>query len=252
MKDRELKKLLMLNIPEIDMSKKTQTIQAAKQLLDSRGRHSHSTSLFQLITTQIGFIPARIWAAQIAIITLLGFLIAQNGTNVYSALTSITCMLPLISLIGVSELLKSFQHGLWEIEQSCRYNTKQILIIRLIIFGFSDLLITAVLITFLNLTFETGLIALSLYILVPFTITNMGFLLAFGQMRKQYTNYAIASLGAAFSGVFLLLTTNHTIYEKCFLWIWVLLLMISIAVITSILRNIMNTVMKGDILNWNL
>ena len=255
MKDKKLQALLNQNMPMVDETKRKQTIEIARQIIHERHFNIIKKSLFQRIVEQIGFISHTMWIVQLCSISFLCWIIislSNKDTQINSILAMITCLVPLVALIGMPELCRSFKYGMWEIEQSCVYNLRQLLSMKLIIIGFADLLIASMLIGLFGLEQDGGYLTLSVYILVPFIISNMCYLLVFNFMRQRNSNYILTTIGIALGCVFLRITTYPRVYESNVLWLWIILLIVALAVLAGTIYKLLIGIEKGDGLNWSL
>ena len=69
----------------------------------------------------------------------------------------------------MEELFKSFTSGMWELEQTFKYDLRQHVLVKLFIFGFIDFLIVLSFSILTNLLFRFSF-SMLLYLLVPYNI----------------------------------------------------------------------------------
>ena len=98
------------------------------------------------IFNQFKYISPILWFAQLLAFGLCVFIISRtNGdTDITLVLSSISFIVAFIGIVGFPELCKSFSYQMWELEQSCKYNLRQIVAIKLSIIGMIDLVIVLI------------------------------------------------------------------------------------------------------------
>ena len=80
------------------------------------------------------------WRVPVLFCLLLG----NEGLEKRDTLLVLSACAPLPGVIGLIELLRSWQSGMWELEEACRYHLQQIQGMRLLVLGITDSAGTAV------------------------------------------------------------------------------------------------------------
>lgn len=128
-------------------------------------------SLFDLFRSSIRFTRLHTWLIQFSLLILTILLITRVIDNETFIIQSLTVTVIFSVIFFIDELFRSFTSGMWELEQTLKYDLRQHIIIKLLIFGLTDLLLIICLAFICQ-----GVIAISfwkiiLYLLVPFNIT---------------------------------------------------------------------------------
>ena len=149
-------------------------------------------SLFQSLWEQAAYISPMTWAFQLAFL-LAGVLLLQAGAE-EAALKNLSAIIPLAALIGIPELTKSFSYGMWELEESCFYNLRQLVLLKMMLFGLVD----AVLLLFLIAVAGkrgTSLTEAFYYLVIPFNLSGACYLGLFRVLKRRCSGYVLAAAG---------------------------------------------------------
>lgn len=198
MSEKDLKRLLLKNQTpkpnpdEIEKVKKI-VISEQKQIL-----LIPSVSLWERITQQFFYISKVTWFIQLFIIlTALASLTCIDHKNIPALLA---CLAPLVGVAVFPELLKGFYYNMWELEQSCRFNLREITAVRLLIFGITDLigviLLSAVAMQLDSVSFMDCI----LYFLIPFNLANVCYLAAIQIAGRSCPAYLFVAVSLFLSG----------------------------------------------------
>ncbi|WP_153723297.1 hypothetical protein [Sporosarcina cascadiensis] len=212
MSNKTLKKMKAHEV-EIDESQKQELIHIGKRVLMKNQLNRHS--IVDLIYSSIQFTRLHTWLIQLTLLMLTTILI----TNVMSeeSFAFIIQSLTVIVIISVTffmeEIFRSFTSGMWELEQTLKYELRQHIMIKLLIFGVADLLLIV------SISFITqGVLAISLsrillYLLVPFNISCILLFSVFTVWRNTLSS-AILWISSGVVLVSILFITNlFNVYE---------------------------------------
>ena len=152
---------------ETDMQK---TILAGKQLLMKNP--VQEVCWYKRIGNQFKYISPLLWLSQLLAVGLCIFLISQinSSTDITAVLSAISCIVALLGVVGFPEVCKSFSYQMWELEQSCKYNLRQIVAIKLSIIGTTDLLIVLMITLLTSIQTNLPIWEMALYLFVPFNL----------------------------------------------------------------------------------
>lgn len=223
MTDKELKHLLQnMERPSIDRSRKEQTM---KMVLENAGnvrgvpRISHGRRL----RTMASYLPWWFWTAQAAVLLLCGFAAAMNG----GALLEVAAWaLPFVGCLGGQEIQKGFSCNMWELEQSCLYNLREVQLLKMQVTGITDLVILLVVIG-MCVGRGISLTGCMLTLAVPFTLSAATYFWVMHKAGRKVSNYTAWGLGilAAFLSAGTSIAIRDFIRwsnQKEALWMWMI------------------------------
>lgn len=214
----------------------------------------YSPSPWEILRIQLQYIPPFYWAAQISCVFVFTFLFYRMGTQeavIYDYITWFSVGAALLGLVGISELGSHLSNGMAELEQSCYLNLKQQWIIKLILFGGADILILSLFTGGIAWRTDRGYLALGIYLLVPFLLSNLCYLLALSAMRGGTGRYVrlglavVMGLSAASPGMY------PPVYKAQFVWVWALVLAAAVILLALEIRSLLGKLTKGEALCWN-
>lgn len=147
---------------------------------------------------QAAFVHPVSWAVQLLFLAGAVWMAERWGGE--TAVMGISAMVPLFAVVGGFELSKTVFYHMWELERSCRYDTRKIAAMKLFLFGLCDL---AVLSAFSLLVYrESGdFMQICLLVLTPFNLSAGMYLLVLERFPVRSGNVLLAGLGCVMSGV---------------------------------------------------
>ena len=167
--DRYYQKILgAYTVAPADETDIQKTILAGKQLLMKNP--VQELRWYRRIVNQFKYISPLLWFFQLLAIGICMLLISQisSDTDMTAILSAISFIVALLGVVGFPEVCKSFSYQMWELEQSCKYNLRQIVAIKLSIIGTIDLIIILAITLFTSLQTELPMWEMALYLFVPF------------------------------------------------------------------------------------
>ena len=129
-------------------------------------------SYFNLFLSTLRFISVRSWIAQL-IILLCAIFITSNLSSLHSIneiMQILTFILIVSILFFIDELFKSFTTGMWELEQTLKYELRQHTIVKLLIMGLIDMILVFLMSIIVQPTLSISLLNILLYLLVPYNL----------------------------------------------------------------------------------
>ena len=169
--DRYFKEILgAYTVTPADETDIQKTILAGKQLLMKNP--VQELRWYRRIVNQFKYISPLLWLSQLLAIGICMLLISQisSDTDMTAILSAISFIVALLGVVGFPEVCKSFSYQMWELEQSCKYNLRQIVAIKLSIIGTIDLIIILAITLFTSLQTELPMWEMALYLFVPFNL----------------------------------------------------------------------------------
>lgn len=153
------------------------------------------------IWSQAGYISPVTWMFQLLILLAGAALVSMQTEE--ALWLGMTVLVPLIGLVGVPELAKSFHCGMWELEESCFYNLREIVMMKMVIFGVVDGVLLLAMLWMAGrggMGFTESVAA----ILIPFNCSNAIYLELFRFFKRRCTGYVLAA--AAFLTIMVFLS----------------------------------------------
>lgn len=150
-------------------------------------------SLLDLIRSSIQFTRLHTWFIQFALLILTTFLITNviNDESFIFVIQSLTVIVIFSVIFLIDELLRSFTSGMWELEQTLKYDLRQHTIIKLFIFGMVDLLLISCLAFISQGVLEISFWKIILYLLVPFNVICIVLFSLFTVWRNTFSSVVL-------------------------------------------------------------
>ena len=155
---------------EGDIEGREKTIELGYEIMIrlEMSRHSY----FELFLSTFRFIHVHTWIIQLFIF-LSGITMALNFKNLQPISEIMLCITGVIFisvLFFIDELFKSFTTGMWELEQTFKYDLRQHITMKLLIFGIIDMVIVILLSLMTKSIVSLPLYQILVYVLVPYNI----------------------------------------------------------------------------------
>ena len=112
---------------------------------------------------------------------------------------------------------------MWELEQSCKYNLRQIVAIKLSIIGTIDLIIILAITLFTSLQTELPMWEMALYLFVPFNLACIVSFFVTSLARNKNSVFPIFPAGFGFAFLMLLCINRFSPYQSISIPIWLIL-----------------------------
>lgn len=232
---------------QIDEKKKNDAIENLKieiEKIDIQVKENY----FEKVKRYIPFLSKKIIIFQF-ILLILGINIITS-TEFEKTRLILSTVMPVLSLLQMIELEKSFKYNMYEIEISCKLNLKELILIKLIIYAFVNLCIMTIFAIIAGSYFKYSISLLILYFLVPLMITNtinIGII----RLQKHKSNELINFIVMLFVNAILLIIDIKFpyVYESSNTLIWEGLLIIAIY---YFVKNVYEICEKEEDFIWNL
>lgn len=124
--------------PDIDEGRKRKTLellQAERKRLHIRSKKTYG----QRVWEQLPYISPAAWLLQGILLLMIGWGFYAEGRE--EILLYLLFCAPMAGVVGFTEIMRSYRQNMWELEQACRYNLRQLMGTRLLIFGIADSLV---------------------------------------------------------------------------------------------------------------
>lgn len=205
---------------EADIQK---TILAGKQLLMKNP--VQELGWYRRIVNQFKYISPLLWLSQLLAIGICMLLISQidSNTDMTAILSAISFIVALLGVVGFPEVCKSFSYQMWELEQSCKYNLRQIVAIKLSIIGTIDLIIILAVTLFTSIQTKLPMWEMALYLFVPFNLACIVSFFITGLARNKNSVLPIFPAGFGIAFLMLLGINRFSLYQSVSVPIWLIL-----------------------------
>ncbi len=202
----------------------------------------------ELLISQIGFIRKRVWFL-FALSVCFAFSYAQLGSVPENIVSSISAILPLVSLGTIIEIYKSCAFCMEETELACKHNLSKITLMRLCILGTISFATLLLLVAFAGKS-DFGTLRNTVYIAVPYLLSSYVSLLIITKFRTKDTIYVCAAASIAV-GIFILIARNSYvyIYNIDFAHFWIVAFL---ALTGLFIFSLIRFVKSQEELQWNL
>lgn len=192
------------------------------------GNYTLKFALSMYVLEQTG--SASIFATLLAIAMLptillspFGGILADRANRRNIMVSAISFIVALLGVVGFPEICKSFSYQMWELEQSCKYNLRQLIAIKLTIIGTLDLLIILAITFFTCLQTELPMWEMALYLFVPFNLACIASFFVTTRARNKNTVLPIFPAGFGVAFLMLLCINRFSLYQSISIPLWLIL-----------------------------
>lgn len=150
--------------------------------------------LWRRLFEQAAWIPARTWLA--LSVFSLGSIYLLLYFPYERALTILSLCMPFAGIFFLPEIAKSFSEGMWELEQACVYNLKEIISLKMSIFGIMSLLMFGLSSAVVGMEKES-LLKFYVWVILPFLFVSSLSFLVLRAARGEKAEYGIMGVNIA-------------------------------------------------------
>lgn len=225
---RKLDELItMLELPPVPMSdgqKQQQTFEHALLILERTRKEEmvKRSPMLNFFFRQMMYIGWKVWLCHAGLLLTALMFALQIPTDSFlgngQVLAVISTVSPLLVLIGMRLLARSYAYRMVELEMSTYYSLEHLLLSRLCLFAITDFMGLAGLAGCLSLAWGEQLGYVLLYLFTPFTVSAAGCLWLFNQPRVRDKSsacsiFTLLLLAVQMAGVFRTPTGGSHLYE---------------------------------------
>ena len=199
---------------DIDGQTREHIISLGKEQIITNQIKQHS--YFNLFLSTLRFISVRSWIAQF-IILICAIFITSNLSSLHSIneiMQILTFILIVSILFFIYELFKSFTTGMWELEQTLKYELRQHTIVKLLIMGLIDMILVFLMSIIVQPTLSISLLNILLYLLVPYNLICIILFSILTMWRNKMYNYVLWFASGSIGVAFILVTNIFNVYEQ--------------------------------------
>lgn len=177
-------------------------------------------SNFNIFLSQILYIRKRFWTLSILFSIGLLFMLINNGYE-HSKVSLLSSFLPVFTMVGISEISRSFSYNMIELEMSCKFNLQKIIMMRLVLIGSFYFIIFLFLTIIATFRSEFNFSRLILYSITPFLVSSYLSLAVMRQIKTNEFIYICSGITAVTSFIVMNISMNFkVIYEQSFVIGW--------------------------------
>lgn len=178
------------------------------------------------VLAQAAYIRKWVWVMSVVLLGALADIAARWPQD---ALWVAAGMMPFLALTAAQEHLRSSMYNMTELELSTRFSVKSILLARMGILGSFHLVLLLLLLPFLVLRGQTGLLHTGIYLLTPYLLTTFLSMVLARKVRGRESLYLCFGTAVLVSSLQVLGSKAVNWYsEKLFVW-WLLALLVLLA-----------------------
>ena len=199
-------------------------------------------SMGTMIRIQICYISKYVWVLSAVLFMAAVFL---NRYVEEKYIGSVYAMIPLLVMLAVTESMRSYRFGMYELETSSRFSLKAVILTRMLILGIGNLAIILV----VALVGRQDVFSQIIYMLVPYMITAAGGLMITRRLADKEGTF----ICMAFSMFVAVLTAAlpwqfDIIYSQDYMGMWIIA---GILCTVLIVREVNRTIRMTEDLAWN-
>ncbi|CQR24096.1 hypothetical protein BN1356_00459 [Streptococcus varani] len=209
-------------------------------------------SILDLLVSTLRFIDWKIWLIQLGLFLISIFLISGIGKEEKSSLIiqTLTGLMAVSVLFFMDELFKSFTSGMWELEESFKYNLGQHTMVKLLIFGLVDMFLILLLSLLTSNRFELPVLTVLVYLLVPYNIICIILFLLVTMWRNHLHRHIIWLTSGIVCLTFFLASNSFKIYQLSLTYWWLVCLGTAL-IFFYLLKQQFLKILGEDVFEWN-
>ncbi len=219
------------SVPAYDPEKLRETVRLAKKTYREQ-QAAVRIGFREFLSMQLRFISKWVWLAQAALLLLVLPAIGRGPLSVSEmrpGLLILSSCASLIAFLGFPEILKSYAHGMAEIEACTRFSMRRLMGARMLILGLADLCCLTVILAVSAASSGTPLLRMILYLFVPFNVTCCGCLTVLDHVKSRQSGYFCGAVCILCIAVFARLSFVEKYYEAAATGAWAILFFCSLA-----------------------
>lgn len=222
--------LKSFSVPVYDQEKLRETVRLAKAAYRQR-QAAARIGFWEFLSMQLRFISKWVWLSQAVLLLPILLVIGHDPLSMNEMRTIfliLSSVAPLIAFLGFPEILKSYSHGMAEIEACTRFSMRRLMGARMLILGLTDLCCLTVILAVSVASSGMPVLRMILYLFVPFNVTCCGCLTVLDHIKSRQAGYYCAAVGVFCVAVFSRLSLVEKYYETAATGVWAVLFFCSL------------------------
>lgn len=193
--EKELRRILAQNpLPEAKREEIVRLKQEIRMRADTMPGYSPpDNSLFMMLLRQIPYITAWVWTVQMGTVIFFA-LLYRDVFESREPLLLMSLAGPVLALLLVVDLVKSFGCNMWEMEAACRHDLRQLTAMRMCIVGAADMAVLAAGSAFYGRK-EGNIWEFALFVVLPFLMSSSVYLWELKLFPNKCGGYVLAVTG---------------------------------------------------------
>lgn len=213
-----------------------------KKKLFLRNLGKRETGLWDLLKSQICYISKYAWLAS-TLLFFLSFLFSRLIPIRYMGI--LYALMPLFVMVSITESMRSYPYGMYELEQACRFSLKSIILTRMFLLGTGNFIMILLLAFFSRYPVFSQFI----YMVVPYLITAIGNLIIVRKFRNREGTYLCFGFSVLIA--FLIAAgflKYEFIFHAAYLSLWTIA---SVLFLILFIKEIYHTIQVTEDFAWN-
>lgn len=157
----------------------------------------------------------------------------------------------ILGIVSVMEISRIFFSGIAELSESCYFNVRQMVALRLVLSGVMNLMFLFIGILFVGMRWKMELLRVGLYILVPFVIAECCCLTVMLSEAGRKNLYLLVMAGAFVLVFYCILASTPELYRTAALAVWGTALIVGMLLLAVQIKILFRGIEKGEILCTN-
>lgn len=201
-------------------------------------------SVFSCVVNQFRYLSPALWFTEAAVLVFCMLIVEQTGNSADRELlfSFLSFFAALLGTLGFPELCRSFSCRMWELEQSCRYDLRQIISVRLFLIGVTDLVLLLLVSGMVSSKMGILFWKSAVYLLVPFNLSCITVFCVLGLLRDSSSFAPVYFSGAVVSLLIFIGANRLSIYQKLPLFQWNLILALTVFVLLNRISHFLGSV----------
>ena len=249
----ELSRTFRENEPPVDELRAGESRQLLARAA-ARKEIKYHPGVFKIALLQFGYAEKKHWAYQGIIFVLMSALLYKTGLlerKYVDIITAGSVMTSLLGLIGILALGRLFSHHMGEIEAVCYFNLGQLAGMRMLLYGIIDIIVVGILSGIVSGKTAFGWFPSSIYLLVPFVISNIVYLMVFSVVRGRAQGFVFTVTGIFLALIFAMAGAYPWLYEKAQFAGWIIVFIFAMGIFFAEISCFMKKIEKGEVVCLN-
>lgn len=157
------------------------------------GLPTPSVRFGEFLGGQLAYISKSFWGLSVLLLAAMLGWVYSDYFRMHTLL-GLACTIPVLSLLAMGEVQKSFAHNMAELESACRFNLSEVTLMRLLIIGVFQLLGLVLLILLTRSRFAFGALRLTLYLVLPLLLNTGVTLFVINHWRVRLSLYGCTGI----------------------------------------------------------
>ncbi len=209
----DIKEILETYKVDSRFDERAQIIATGKKIIEKQQLQRHS--VLDLLISTLQFISWKVWLSQFALFfsSILIILNINKDEKINTIMHLLVTLLVISILFFMDELFKSFTYGMWELEETLKYNLSQHILLKFLIFGLVDFVVVIVLSLITSNSLALSIWLILLYLLVHYNIICILLFLIVTFWRNYLNRYLIWLLSGIIYIISFITNNLFSIYQ---------------------------------------